>query len=124
MDGTVANPTEWPEQALDLSEDDVEGALRRYELVVVDCWALWCKHSMHMLPIFERLAKEMTGKALFGKVDARQQYHFPVKYRINATPTFLIFRRGELVDRLVGERTKEELEQTVRRHSGLGFLGD
>jgi len=110
-----------PITAIDLSEDELEGFLHKFDLVVVDCWVGWCKHSNRMIPIFDLLAKEMSGKAVFGKVDAQRHYHVPVKYKIRATPTFLIFRRGELVDRLVGEMSKEELAHAVHRQ--LDFLG-
>lgn len=110
-----------PTMALDLSEDELEDLLRKNDLVVVDCWVGWCKHSIRMTPIFDLLAKEMSGKAVFGKVDAQRHYHVPVKFKVRATPTFLIFRRGELVDRLVGEMSREELTQGVLRQ--LDFLG-
>jgi thioredoxin 1 len=109
----------WPEEALDLNADNIDTYLRRFNVVVIDCWVGWCKHSKRMMPIFDSLARDMTGKAVFGKVDAQEVNHFPVKYRVRATPTFLIFKKGELVDRLVGEQSREELEHAVRRHMDL-----
>jgi thioredoxin 1 len=106
----------WPDQALDLSAEKIDDFLRRFNVVVIDCWVGWCKHSKHMVPIFDSLARDLTGKAVFGKVDAQEVFHFPVKYKVRATPTFLIFKKGELVDRLVGEQSREELEHAVRRH--------
>ena len=109
----------WPEQALDLNGESIDVVLRRFSVVVIDCWVGWCKHSKRMMPIFESLARDMTGKAVFGKVDAQEVFHFPVQYKVRATPTFLIFKKGELVDRLVGEQSREELEHAVRRHLDL-----
>lgn len=105
----------WPERALDLNETDLSAFLFRYDLVVIDCWVGWCKHSKHMMPIFESLAKEMSGKAAFGKIDAQQFFHVPVMFRVNATPTFLIFKGGQLVDRIVGEVDRDEMEHAIRR---------
>ncbi|MDD1747019.1 MAG: thioredoxin family protein [Methanomassiliicoccales archaeon] len=124
MEGTLPQAEkgkegDWPEKAMDLSEVDVDGVLHRFDLVVIDCWVGWCKHSKRMLPIYEGLAADMAGKAYFGKVDAQVDYHFPVQYRIRATPTFLIFKKGVLVDRLIGELSREDLEHAVRRHRGL-----
>lgn len=110
---------EWPEGALDLSMDDIAIVLHRFNVVIIDCWVGWCKHSKRMLPIFDGLAKDLTGKAVFGKVDAQVDIHFPVQYKIKATPTFLIFKKGELVDRLIGEQSKEELEHAVMRQMDL-----
>jgi thioredoxin 1 len=113
------NESSWPERALDLSADDIEGVLHRFNVVVIDCWVGWCKHSKRMLPIFEAMAKDMTGKVVFGKVDAQLDFHFPVQYKVKATPTFLIFKKGELVDRLIGEQSREELEHALRRQLDL-----
>jgi thioredoxin 1 len=110
---------EWPETALDLSAYEIDRVLGRFSMVIIDCWVGWCKHSKRMMPVFESLAKDMVGKVVFGKVDAQIDYHFPVQYRVNATPTFLIFKKGQLVDRLVGEQSREELEHAVRRQLDL-----
>ncbi len=111
--------TEWPERALDLGVNDIDGVLHHFNIVMIDCWVGWCKHSKRMLPIFDALARDLVGKAVFGKVDAQVVNHFPVQYNVKATPTFLIFKRGELVDRLIGEQSREELEHAVMRQMDL-----
>lgn len=113
---------DWPDKVMDLSEADIDGVLHRYDLVVIDCWVGWCKHSKRMVPIYDSLARDLVGKAYFGAVDAQVDIHFPVQFRVRATPTFLIFKRGELVDKLVGEQSKEELEHAVRRRLDLPSL--
>ncbi|MCU0861109.1 MAG: thioredoxin family protein [Methanomassiliicoccales archaeon] len=111
-----------PERAVDLSEDELEAFLHHYDLVVVDCWLDTCKHSRRMLPVFETVARDNSARAAFGRVDVRRHYHVPVKFEVKATPTILFFRRGRLVDSLVGEMSKEELEVAVRHQ--LDRLGD
>jgi len=127
MEGTSSEADEgkqgdWPDKVMDLSEVDIDDVLHHYGLVIIDCWVGWCKHSKRMLPIYEGLARELVGKAYFGKVDAQVDHHFPVQYKIRATPTFLIFKRGELVDRLIGEQSKDELEHAVRRQLDIPSL--
>lgn len=117
-DGAAAPPG----RAVDLSEDELEAFLRSYELVVVDCWLDTCKHSRRMLPVFETVARDNAARAAFGRVDVRRHYHVPVKFEVKATPTILFFRRGRLVNTLVGEMSKEELEGAVRHQ--LERLGE
>jgi len=105
-----------PERAVDLDENEMERFVRNFDLVIVDCWVGWCKHSKKMDPLFDSLAKEMAGKAVFGRLDAQENFHVPVKYRVTATPTFLIFKKGSLVERLVGEISKTELDLSIRRY--------
>src|SRR5512137_2003360 len=116
MEGTLQEATIRPDKAVDLNESEMEHFVRKFDLVVVDCWVGWCKHSKKMDPLFESLAKEMASKAVFGRLDAQENFHVPVKYRVTATPTFLIFKKGNLVERLVGEVSKTELDQSINRY--------
>jgi thioredoxin 1 len=119
IEASELRKVEWPEGALNLRADDIEALLHHFNVVIIDCWVGCCKHSRRMLPIFDGLAKELIGKVVFGKVDALVDYHFPVQYKIKATPTFLIFKKGEIVDRLIGEQSREELEHAVMRQLDL-----
>jgi thioredoxin 1 len=116
MEGALQDSTMRTERAVDLDENEMERFVRNFDLVIVDCWVGWCKHSKKMDPLFDSLAKEMAGKAVFGRLDAQENFHVPVKYRVTATPTFLIFKKGSLVERLVGEISKTELDQSIRRY--------
>jgi len=116
MEGALQDSTMRPERAVDLDENEMERFVRNFDLVIVDCWVGWCKHSKKMDPLFDSLAKEMAGQAVFGRLDAQENFHVPVKYRVTATPTFLIFKKGSLVERLVGEVSKTELDQSIRRY--------
>jgi len=115
-DAIIQESLSWPEKAKDFTEAELMDAVRKYDLVIVDCWIARCKYSIKMGPIFDALAKEISGKAAFGKVDLQQNHHVPVKYRIKATPTFLIFKKGELVERIVGETSKDELARIIIGH--------
>jgi len=116
MEGALQDSTMRPERAVDLDENQMERFVRNFDLVVVDCWVGWCKHSKKMEPLFESLAREMSGIAAFGRLDAQENFHVPVKYRVMATPTFLIFKKGQLVEKLVGEISKDELNRNIRRY--------
>jgi thioredoxin-like negative regulator of GroEL len=72
IEGTLQGIKAWPERAVDLSEDEMKSFLHRYDLVMVDCWVGWCKHSKKMVPLFEGLTKELAGMAAFGKLDAQR----------------------------------------------------
>jgi len=101
------------QKAAEISEDELEHLVRSNDLVVVDCWASWCKHSKRMEPIIDQLAREMAGHVVFVKVNARLNAHLPVRFGIRATPTFIIIKKGDVAEKLVGEQTKEELQRAL-----------
>ena len=106
-----------PEGSIEVDEDQMTAMLGRFRIVVIDCWAPWCGHSRRMNSVFDEVAKELKGVAAFGKVNAAQNHHVPVKFNIRATPTFLVFRDGQVVGRLVGEMTKSDLKARLSTYA-------
>lgn len=102
-----------PIEVTDLNFNDV---IKSSRLVVIDCWAQWCAPCRMMAPIVDELAKEYAGKILFGKLNVDENQEIPAKYQIMSIPTFLIFREGTLVGRIVGAMSKKALEQKLIQH--------
>ena len=75
--------------------------------VLVDFWATWCGPCRTVGPIVDELATELEGKAVIGKVNSNADT--PLTYEIRSIPTLLIFKNGEIVDKLVGAVPKSQL---------------
>jgi len=83
-------------------------------VVLVDFWATWCGPCKRQAPIVEQLAKDFAGKVKVGKVDVDKNRQVSSKYIIRSIPTIIIFKDGKVVERLVGLRSKAELEKTLK----------
>jgi thioredoxin len=70
--------------------------------VLVDCWAAWCGPCRSIAPTIDRLAKKAEGRFVIAKLNTDQNPQTASKYRINAIPALLIFKDGQLVDKLEG----------------------
>ena len=88
------------------------------ELVIIDCWAPWCKPCLAIAPTIDALAKEYAGKAAFGKLNVDEETSVAQHYGIMGIPTLLIFRGGQLVERIVGNMPRARLEEKIRSHVG------
>jgi len=64
-------------------------------------------------PIVEELAKEMQGKIVFGKLNVDENPAISTKHQIMSIPTMLVFKNGNLVDRIIGAMPKEQLKQKL-----------
>jgi thioredoxin 1 len=71
-------------------------------LVVVDFYATWCGPCRVLSPMLDRLAASFTNNIKFVKVNLDEAPELAQKYSVEAIPTLLFFKRGELTDRMLG----------------------
>ena len=85
--------------------------------VFVDFWAPWCGPCQMMGPIVEELAKEYdVSKIKIGKMSVDDSPATAGKYEVMSIPTFIIFKNGEVVDKMVGGVTKEKLKEMIDKN--------
>ena len=84
--------------------------------VLVDFWATWCGPCRTVGPIVDELATELEGRAVVGKVNVDSNSDTPLTYEIRSIPTLLIFKNGEIVDKLVGAVPKSQLLEKLEAH--------
>ena len=96
--------------ALEITDENFqEVVLNSDKPVLVDFWATWCGPCRTVGPIVDELATELEGKAVVGKVNVDSNSDTPLTYGIRSIPTLLIFKNGEIVDKLVGAVPKSQL---------------
>ena len=110
----MAARNDWPSEPVNVNDDNINDFIRRYDLALVDCWAPWCGPCRMMSPVIHALAKDMQGKVAFAKLNTDENQRTAMRYTIEAIPTLLVFKDGELVDRWVGARPKEDLARRLQ----------
>jgi thioredoxin 1 len=84
-----------------VSDADFEKeVLQSSEPVVVDFYAEWCGPCKAMSPALEAVAAELKGKVKVVKLDVDQNPETTTKYRIQAMPTLIAFKDGQVADRI------------------------
>ena len=84
--------------------------------VLVDFWATWCGPCRTIGPIVDELYNELEGQAVIGKVDVDSNSDTPTKYGVRNIPTLLVFKNGEVVDKLVGAVPKSQILEKLQAH--------
>jgi thioredoxin 1 len=89
--------------AREVSDANLEKeVLQSAEPVLVDFFAEWCGPCKAMAPALEQVASELAGKIKVAKLDVDQNPDVTQKYRIQAMPTLMIFKNGEVAAQRVG----------------------
>jgi thioredoxin 1 len=64
-------------------------------------------------PIVEEIAKEYDGKAVVGKLNVDENGDIAGNYGIRSIPTLLVFKGGQIVDKIVGAVPKPSITQKI-----------
>ena len=105
-----------PNKPIELTDAKFREMIQDHPLVVVDCWAPWCGPCQAVAPILDEMAREYAGKILFGKLNVDENQKIAMQYQVMSIPVLLVFKNGELVDRIVGAMPKKILEPKITRH--------
>lgn len=90
--------------------------LRSPLLTITDFWAEWCMPCKRIAPILDQIAIEYAGKIKIAKVDVDANPETPARFGITGIPTLLVFKKGELVDTIVGFLPKDKLLEKILPH--------
>ena len=97
--------------AVDVLDSDVP--------VLVDFYAEWCGPCKMMGPIVKEMADIYDGKMRIGKLNIDESMEIAQNYKVMSVPTFIIFKKGEPVETMIGGMPNAELEEKIKKVLGV-----
>lgn len=89
---------------------------RSTQPVLVDFYATWCGPCRKQLPIMDEVAKDYSQKARIAKINVDEGTSKAAEFGISSIPALLVFKDGEVVERLVGLHSKSQLSEILDKY--------
>ena len=100
--------------AVEATDANFEQLIQSDKPVLIDFWAEWCGPCKMIGPVVEQLAGEYEGRAVIAKMDVDQNAQIPAKFGIRSIPTLMVFKNGQMIDKVIGAVPKNVLEQKLQ----------
>ena len=94
-----------------MTDDEFESILGSGKTCICDFSASWCGPCRMMAPVLEDVSDKYKGKYFFYQIDIDSAEDLANKFKIEAVPTIVVFKKGTEIDRTSGYQDFEEFER-------------
>ncbi|MGN1234478.1 MAG: thioredoxin [Christensenellaceae bacterium] len=84
--------------------------------VVCDFSATWCGPCRMLAPVYDKVAAELKGRAIFLKIDIDECEELAALLQISAVPTVMVVEREEEVARTLGFMPASQLKEFIEQY--------
>ena len=97
------------------SEDFTSKVIKSPNTVLVDFFADWCGPCKMLAPVLEELSTS-NPEIDFYKINVDENQDIANAFEISSIPCLIIFKDGEEVDRAVGFKSKQQLQEILNNN--------
>jgi thioredoxin 1 len=101
---------------IDLNDSNFDKTISSDNPTLVDFWAEWCGPCKSMHPIFERMSNKFPN-VKFARVNVDSNQNISMKYAVQSIPTFIMFKSGQIIDKMMGAVGEPGINMICKKHS-------
>jgi thioredoxin 1 len=103
------------DKVLHVQAGDWQGLETSTKPVFLDFWADWCGPCRMLGPTFDKLAEKFSEQVTFAKINVDELPDIANKFSVRSIPTLILMQGGNVVEKVVGLRSEQELSQVLSR---------
>jgi len=104
---------------IELSEQDFDAVVLQSDVpVLVDFWSPSCGPCRLIAPLLDVLATENGDAARIVKINTYENMNLAACYGVDMLPTIMIFRNGNVVERMIGAVDKARMQEALDEAMG------
>ena len=105
-------------EVIDLNSTNFDQVTSSNTPTLVDFWAEWCGPCKMMHPVFSRLSIKYPG-IQFARVNVDQNQNISMRLGIQAIPTFIMFKQGQVLERMMGAIGEPGIHMICKKYSSI-----
>ena len=104
-------------KVIELTDENFDIQLKNTDKpILVDFYAPWCGHCRTQAPIIEKLAEELSDKAVIAALNVDENNQKASQYFISGIPAILVFKNDKLVEQKAGVHSIDDLKKMIDKH--------
>ena len=101
---------------IEVTHQNYESELKTSRAFVLYFHASWCRFCARMEPVFEKVARELSIRVKFGKVDIDKEKKLAEHNNLKGVPCIIVYKNGMEVGRIVGIEPEDVLREKILSH--------
>lgn len=90
--------------------------LEEKKIALVEFSAPWCGYCRRIAPAYAKFAEQYADKIVSAHINIDDDPDLAKDYQVELVPTFILYKDGQPVDRMVAPDSKAKIEAFVEKH--------
>lgn len=100
----------------EVKTEEFENELKNNETILVEFYGTWCMPCKMLSGILEKVDEKLESKFPILKIDVDTNMKLVRKYGVLTTPTLIMFKNGEEVEKVVGFRQEKQILDLIQQY--------